>query len=225
MGENKAVSAGRQAQISDSAYSLGNGGTKILILGNSITLHGPNAEIGWNKYCGMAASGPENDYVHLLYKKITEAGYKANFLVAQAADWERGFWEKENLSDFSYARDYRPDIIIFRLGENILPENCGVYNLAAAISDFIGYLSNSSGCGKTKILMTTCFWKHDKADQSIREYAARTECPVVELGDLGSDDSMKALGLYEHGGVAGHPGDKGMEIISERIWKGLKNFI
>ncbi|MCL2813885.1 MAG: hypothetical protein FWD23_04735 [Oscillospiraceae bacterium] len=215
MGENKA----------DSAYYLGNGGTKILILGNSITLHGPKAEIGWNKCCGMAASDPENDYVHLLYKKIAEAGYKANFLVSQAAVWERGFWKKETLSDFDYARDYRPDIIIFRLGENILPENCGVYNLAAAISDFIGYLSNLSGCGKTKTLLTTCFWKHEKADKSIREYAACTACPVVELGDLGSDDSMKALGLYEHGVVAGHPGDKGMEMISERIWKGLENFI
>lgn len=39
----------------------------------------------------------------------------------------------------------------------------------------------------------------------------------VSIVDLGYEDENKALGLFEHPGVAIHPGDKGMQRIAERI--------
>jgi hypothetical protein len=36
---------------------------------------------------------------------------------------------------------------------------------------------------------------------------------------------MKAIGLFEHEGVANHPGDIGMKNIAERILKELKNLL
>ena len=41
---------------------------------------------------------------------------------------------------------------------------------------------------------------------------------LVELGDLGEDSTMRADGLFEHKGVAMHPGDRGMAAIAKRIF-------
>jgi len=47
--------------------------------------------------------------------------------------------------------------------------------------------------------------------------AKRAGKPIVELGDLGDDPKMRAVGLFEHAGVAWHPGDEGMKYIGEAI--------
>ena len=73
---------------------------------------------------------------------------------------------------------------------------------------------------KAKIVVTTGFWRH-KGDDAIRQVAKKQGYPLVELGDLGEMDEMKAIGLFEHEGVTNHPGDLGMEKIAERIFEKL----
>ena len=97
-------------------------------------------------------------------------------------------------------------------------ENCSYKNFDKNIflteyNKLISYLNLS---GKAKVILTTSFWKHP-ADEAIREYAKNNSLPLCELGDLGELDEMKAIGIFEHSGVAQHPGDKGMRAISKRI--------
>ena len=46
---------------------------RVLILGNSITRHGPKADIDWHTNWGMAASALEKDFAHILIKYFTQA--------------------------------------------------------------------------------------------------------------------------------------------------------
>ncbi|MCY2988855.1 MAG: glycoside hydrolase family 127 protein [Planctomycetota bacterium] len=45
---------------------------RILFLGNSITLHGPKADIDWTGNWGMAASSEDKDYVHLVTSALAQ---------------------------------------------------------------------------------------------------------------------------------------------------------
>ena len=53
-------------------FSEGNGGLKILFVGNSISRHAPKPDMGWYGDWGMAASEAEKDYLHLIVAKIKE---------------------------------------------------------------------------------------------------------------------------------------------------------
>lgn len=219
--KDNTVSSENQLPIDKYATFLGNPNAKkrILIVGNSITRHGVKPDIGWHGDWGMAASAEEKDYVHLLAKRIFEKE-DALVMVYQLALWERRYAETDAFTLAKAARDFKADTVIFRLGENIKsPTDAeGREVLTKAMADLISYICPKSA----RIIFTTCFWKHGVVDEVIRETAARMDMPLTELGDLGDDDSFMAIGLFEHNGVAHHPGDLGMQAISDRIFEELE---
>lgn len=184
---------------------------KILIVGNSITRHGPKADIGWNGDWGMAASAPENDYVHRLYAMLRESGKDVYMCIRQAAYWERNFRNKDCLSAFDGERDFGADIVIFRLCENV-PEQDFPY-LKDAIKDFIEYITPKG----SSAILTTSFWKKQGRDQALHGAASELGYPVVDIAC--TEDKMMALGQFEHTGVSAHPSDYGMEMIANKIFE------
>ena len=65
---------------------------KILFLGNSITLHGANADIGWSGNWGMAASSQDKDYVHLVTSDLVRrTGSAPEILVRNIADFKQKY--------------------------------------------------------------------------------------------------------------------------------------
>ena len=77
---------------------------------------------------------------------------------------------------------------------------------------------------KAKFIFTTGFMNHP-GNKVITEYAKEIGYPCAVLSDLGERDDMKAIGLFEHSGVANHPGDLGMKTIAERIFEKLKTLL
>ena len=120
--KNNTVDASNQMINASSILSyMGGKGSplKILVVGNSITRHGPKAEIGWERDWGMAASAPEKDYVHQLFAKLCAAGVQPYMMIRQASGWEIGYLNGDILDKFADERAFDADIVIYRLSENV----------------------------------------------------------------------------------------------------------
>lgn len=191
---------------------------KILYLGNSITLHGINRDIGWNGEWGMAASAPENDYVHVLNRLLeAHTGKPVESLVRNIADFER---EPEAFDPDAYAglRDWMPDILVLRISENTPEDKTDAFG--EAYLRLIRYFQRDG----LQIFAVGPFWKHDRKEACIRKSEEIPGVRYVTLQHLHSAE-YQAIGQFEHAGVAAHPSDRGMKEIANAVfaaYTGLK---
>lgn len=218
--EENTVKAENQLKKNDYIQIEDNGGLRILFVGNSITRHGPKAEIGWYHDFGMAASEINKDYVHLVLSELS-AKEEISYCICQAAEWE---WKyktgSEVLKLYDDAQKFNADIIIMRI-----IENCNISDFDGELFEkeykkLIDYLNYS---GKARIILTTGFWKHP-GDSNIIKVGEDNGYETIYLGDLGELDEMKAIGNFQHRGVSIHPGDKGMRVIADRILNKIKEY-
>jgi hypothetical protein len=191
---------------------------KVLFVGNSITLHGAAPHIGWYGDWGMAASAKEKDYVHLVIAGLEKRYGPVSVCVAQLAEWERNYNQEQVLEPFCPARNFEPDSIIVRIGENVNRDILDQYSYKDALTTMIRFFNPGK---KARVIITDMFWKSEALDKPSEDAAREQGYGFVSIGDLGEDDENKAVGLFEHSGVASHPGDLGMERIASRILKKL----
>lgn len=196
-------------------------GKRVMFVGNSMTLHGIKEDIGWHGEWGMAASSAEKDYVHCLMRSIEEITEDPAFCTCQVSMWERAYKDgREYFPRYENAMVFRPDILVMRYIENCPKADFDPEVFKTESKLLLGKLCSAH----TRVILTTGFWRHP-GDDAIRELAKELDLPLVELGDLGERDDMKAIGLFEHKGVANHPGDLGMQTMSDRIFEVLKNYL
>lgn len=187
---------------------------KIAFVGNSITRHGPAPALGWQGDWGMAASCREKDYVHRVLDGLQSRGMPASACICNAAEWERGYADGFHLEFFAPVREFQPDILVMRAVENCPIADFKPEAFQCAYEALIGYLK----AAQTKVILTTSFWKHP-GDGAIQAVAEKFGYPCIYLGQLGEQDAMKAVGKFDHTGVAAHPGDAGMASIAKAILK------
>lgn len=198
--------------------------SKVLFLGNSITLHGPAPKIGWNGNWGMAASTQDKDYVHLLVNRITDAaGAKPEVMVKNIADFER------RLSDFNLSEGlkqelaFEADLIIIAIGENAaaLTTDDAKAKYSAAFSSLLTELKKH---GQPTLFVRSSFWANPAKDQIMKKACEDASGVFVDNSKLGSDESHYARSerKFDHAGVAGHPGDKGMQAIADALWMAIQ---
>lgn len=213
------VSSKNQVGAAENVFGEEKGGKKLLFLGNSITLHSPAPQIGWTGSWGMAASCKEKDYVHQTMRLVRSLVPDASFLVAQVSAWEREFWREEIIvQNYGEAVRYGADIIVMRAVENVPEAELDKHSFEEGYIRLVEAMNK----GGAKIVLTTSFWPAGRRDEKIRAIAQKRGYILVELNDLGKDDRYTAKGLFEHAGVAAHPGDAGMAAIAQRLFEAIK---
>ena len=210
------VKAYGQVDVNKFVSIFNRGGTKkVMFFGNSITRHEPNASIGWHGDWGMAASSIDKDYVHLVVAELDKRYGTVDYCIAQGAMWEWEYPRTEEVFEeyYSKVREFDADIIVIRIGENVtakkhLEINCQPY--------FAKMVDRLVGENAKKVIITDMFW-YAIYNDCFREVCEEKGYTFCHLTDLEEDESTMAKGLFEHAGVAGHPGDYGMQCIANRI--------
>ena len=197
---------------------------KILFVGNSITKHGPKADIDWHGNWGMAATSEDKDYVHLVTKSLSaKHGAQPEILVKNVADFERNHVGYDIAGKFADAAAFKADLIILCIGENVAalktPEAQADYQ--AQVTALLKALKTNP---KAAIIVRSSFWANPAKDSAMRQACEAVGGTFVDIGALSKDEQNYARSErpYKHAGVANHPGDRGMAAIAEAIVKAVK---
>jgi lysophospholipase L1-like esterase len=212
------------ALIGFAAATVGHAGTeRILFLGNSITLHGPKASIGWTNNCGMAASALEKDYVHILSRAVgTITGTEPVTMVQNIADFEKRY-ETYDLAQLKRTVEFKADTIIVAIGENV-PALTSEEGKSKFKASMLKLLTALKGSNNPTILVRSSFWQNKAKDEILKQACAEAGGVFVDISGLSKDESHFARSerSYAHSGVAAHPGDKGMQAIADALLTALK---
>lgn len=193
---------------------------RILFLGNSITRHGPNADLDWHGDWGMAASAPEKDYAHLVAAAVAKrSGREPEILARNIADFERGYADYDVAEGLKEAFAFDADLVVLAIGENVpalaSPEAGSKFQAGvAAILEGV-----RSGGRRPIVVVRSCFWPVEAKDERLRDASKDAGAIFVDIGDIGRDPANAARSErpYKHDGVAAHPGDRGMKAIADAI--------
>ncbi len=196
---------------------------RILFLGNSITLHGPNADIGWNGNWGMAASAEDKDYVHLVTKAMGEhTGAAPEIRVRNIADFERNYATYDVDAELKELFAFDPDLVVLAIGENV-----PALESDAAKAKFKAGVMNILRCAHAKrhplVVVRSSFWADAAKDQILKQACQEADAIWIDAGLLGREAANVARSerSFTHDGVASHPGDKGMKAIADAIIQGV----
>lgn len=197
------------------------GGRRLLFLGNSITLHSPKPDIGWTNRCGMAASSRDKDYVHLVASAFAaEDNLAPHLFIRNIADFETGGYKSNYTAGLTNEVAFAPEIVVIAVGENV--------SGFADAADQEAYCSALAAMGQLffnagaqRVILRSPFWQSDTKAALTQAAAERIGATYVDGGAIGADRDNWAIGLFEHSGVAAHPGDEGMRKLADQIVSAL----
>lgn len=189
---------------------------RVLVIGNSLTRHPPLADSDWNHDWGMAATRMENDFAHLLHQKLCryQPNPRPELIVYRLYDPEMLI-----PGELKKAVDQAADVIVVELGDNLQPEKVDVKKVPEGYANLLKALKEKN---PDAVMVATSTWGANAGIDAIMKKASNDQGVIfVEIGDFIRDprNSAGSEGHFKHPGVAWHPGDRGMKVIADRLWK------
>ncbi len=188
----------------------------ILIFGNSITKHPPGPQVGWYGNWGMAASVESKDFSHIISTAL-----EAQITPVNISDFEMSHttFDLKNL-DKHFVQT--PDLIIIKIGENVLQAT----DFDKSFTKFISYIKDKTP--NAKIVIAGTFWQNDPVNKVMIAESQSRKIPFVNLQQLDTQINKSFIGedmfsvdgskyKITDQGVANHPGDVGMKNIADLI--------
>ncbi len=195
---------------SNQEQSSFDGNLKVLVLGNSILKHGPQPAIGWTGNWGMAASGPDKDFISLYTNSLIESGsYQSVEVESQnIAAWEQDF--NHDLMQYVDINTDTYDLIVIRLGENVTD----LEHYSQALDNLV----NTFKTENTKVIVTDLIWSSQEKEIIQREFALQKGYQYIPYLTFRDNPTHYAYGQYEDDGIEAHPSDLGMIRIADDLF-------
>jgi len=202
-------------------------GLKVLILGNSITVHSPDSSIGWYGNWGMAATAIDSDYAHILKRYLSEnVGYEPEVQIASIAHFEKSFNEYQDfgVTEFRDLTAFAPDLVILRIGDNVETADAVKYDFIFHYGALISYLKRSDSA---IVVTTSCWFQKPTVDACMHMSCEQQNAWFVEISDLYNNEENRAEAqhAYSDAGVSRHPGNAGMRAIADRLWNVIRRMV
>ncbi|GAB4042555.1 hypothetical protein [Spirosoma litoris] len=211
--------------------------SRVFVIGNSITTNWVTSD----NTRGLDASTPEKDYFHILtnylktlnpnvevrqFASWSNIGPDCGGLKLDASDgpyWEQhyaslpgnaaycGFTGSDSLDRYNLVADWKPDLIVSRIGENVLTVS---NNFEYHYKRLIDKLKNKNQ--SATVVLSTSVWQEIggvQVDVSniITSVGAQRGYPVADLSGIAGSRS----------GASSHPNDPAMQEIANRIWAAI----
>jgi lysophospholipase L1-like esterase len=208
---------------------------KWLAIGDSITQHGPKAELKWEEPVrGMAASSLQSDYVHVLrsmMQRQEEGNASEVKIVGRLGKLGAGTMEQME-TVVGELRDWGADLVTIQLGENDHLKEIGAEGFGKRYRALVDGIF--AGAKRPRILCTGVWVPGGKlggdgrylpgTDGAIKEDIIEKICreknlTFVSVARFAS--KTENFGAGETSGVKWHPNDAGMRAYAASIFEAL----
>lgn len=192
---------------------------RLLVVGDSITRHGPAEPLGWKGDWGMAATSAANDFAHRLQARLAAGQGKPVELLVQAVG---GGTVAGKLAAAKELAALRADVIVIQLGENDR-ETAEVFQKNYA--ELVALLRRANPGAR---LVCTGVWSppdgRSGRNDTIRAVCGQYRLPFADIAAACANPHNygNASGRWSDPGVCWHPGDGGMAAYADAIFRALQ---